>query len=163
MSGSHKGVWSTHLARDARLHHLDHSDYLQRDVPDFLVLAGAASVAIGFAFKDCVGSLVVGVVAIFEKRSWPGDWVEIKNECCEVQSVGLHSLRILTIGDYMITVPHSHIWTESIASAKEGARTLMCVAHLYLAPDHQAGPVRAPPDIFLNALTIPRSMTNGIA
>lgn len=110
---------------------------------NFLVLAGAASVAIGFAFKDYVSSLVAGVVAIFEKPYRPGDWVEIKDDYGEVQSVGLRSLRILTADDNMITVPHSHIWTENISSANDGARTLMCVAHFYLAPDHQAGPVRA--------------------
>ena len=110
---------------------------------NFLVIAGAASLAIGFAFKDYVSSLVAGVVAIFERPYRPGDWVEIEGDYGEVQSVGLRSLRILTADDNLITVPHSHIWTENISSANDGARTLMCVAHFYLEPDHDATLMRA--------------------
>ncbi|KIN73468.1 mechanosensitive ion channel family protein [Sulfitobacter guttiformis] len=110
---------------------------------NFLVIAGAASVAIGFAFKDYVSSLVAGVVAIVEKPYRPGDWVEIKGDYGEVQSVGLRSLRILTADDNIITVPHAHIWTENISTANDGARTLMCVAHFYLMPDHDATVIRS--------------------
>ncbi|MGC1503315.1 MAG: mechanosensitive ion channel domain-containing protein [Sulfitobacter sp.] len=110
---------------------------------NFLVIAGAASVAIGFAFKDYVSSLVAGVVAIFERPYRPGDWVEIKDDYGEVQSVGLRSLQILTADDNLITVPHSHLWNENISSANNGSRTLMCVAHFYLAPDHDATSMRS--------------------
>ena len=44
---------------------------------NFLVISGAASVAIGFAFKDYVSSLIAGIVAIVERPYRPGDWVEI--------------------------------------------------------------------------------------
>lgn len=110
---------------------------------NFLVIAGAASVAIGFAFKDYVSSLVAGVVAIFERPYRPGDWVEIEGDYGEVQHVGLRSLRIITADDDMITVPHSHIWTSNISNANDGARTLMCVSHFYLSPDHDATRMRS--------------------
>ena len=110
---------------------------------NFLVIAGAASVAIGFAFKDYVSSIVAGVVAVFERPYRPGDWVEIDGDYGEVQSVGLRSIRILTASDDMVTVPHGQIWDHNVSNSNDGSRTLMCVTNFYLAPDHDAHRLRA--------------------
>lgn len=109
---------------------------------NFLVIAGAASVAIGFAFKDYVTSLIAGVVAIFERPYRPGDWVEIDGDYGEVQSVGMRAIRIVTADDNVITVPHMQIWDQHVSNANDGSRTLMCVAHFYLEPDHDAATLR---------------------
>lgn len=110
---------------------------------NFIVIAGAASVAIGFAFKDYVSSIVAGIVAVFERPYRPGDWVEIDGDYGEVQSVGLRSIRILTPSDDVVTVPHGTLWDQNISNSNDGARTLMCVTHFYLAPDHDAHRMRA--------------------
>lgn len=109
---------------------------------NFLVIAGAASVAIGFAFKDYVSSLIAGIVAIVERPYRPGDWVTIDGEYGEVRSVGLRAIQIVTADDNVVTVPHERIWTESIVNANDGARTLQCVAEFWLAPGHDAARVR---------------------
>ncbi len=110
---------------------------------NFLVIAGAASVAIGFAFKDYVSSLIAGIVAVFEKPYRPGDWVRIGEDYGEVINVGLRSLSLRTPADDIITVPHLTLWDNNIANANDGARTLMCVADFYVAPDHDAAALRA--------------------
>jgi small-conductance mechanosensitive channel len=109
---------------------------------NFLLIAGGASVAIGFAFKDYVSSLIAGVVAIFERPYRPGDWVRIAGDYGEVQSVGLRAILLRTATDDMITVPHVRIWTENVSNSNDGARTLMCVADFYVKPDHDAAAVR---------------------
>lgn len=109
---------------------------------NFLVIAGAASVAIGFAFKDYVTSIIAGVVAIFERPYRPGDWVEIDGDYGEVQSVGMRAIRLVTAQDNVVTVPHMRIWNNNISNANDGSRTLMCIAHFWLAPDHDAASVR---------------------
>ena len=109
---------------------------------NFLVIAGAAGVAIGFAFKDYISSLIAGVVAIIERPYRPGDWVKIDGDYGEVISVGMRSIRVLTAAANTITIPHERIWTQNISNANDGARTLMCVAHFYLAPQHDAARVR---------------------
>jgi len=111
-------------------------------VQNFLVIAGAASVAIGFAFKDYVSSLIAGVVAIFERPYGPGDWVEIEGDYGEVVTVGIRAIRLRTAEDNVITVPHDRIWSNNISNANTGAQTLMCIAHFYLEPDHDAVEMR---------------------
>ncbi|WP_299818035.1 mechanosensitive ion channel domain-containing protein [uncultured Jannaschia sp.] len=110
---------------------------------NFLVIAGAASVAIGFAFKDYVSSLIAGVVAIFEKPYRPGDWVKVGEDYGEVQNVGLRAITLRTPSDDIVTAPHIRLWQENIVNGNDGARTLMCVADFWVAPDHDARALRA--------------------
>ncbi|OJH43102.1 mechanosensitive ion channel family protein [Paracoccus sp. SM22M-07] len=110
---------------------------------NFLVIAGAASVAIGFAFKDYVSSLIAGIVAIFEKPYRPGDWVTIDGDYGEVKRVGLRALTLNTADDNVITVPHSVIWSANVSNGNDGARTLQCVAEFFIQTAHDASAVRS--------------------
>lgn len=105
---------------------------------NFLVISGAASVAIGFAFKDYVSSLIAGIVAIFERPYRPGDWVEIDGDYGEVRSVGMRSIEVRTPADNIVYIPHGKIWQHNVSNSNDGARTLMCVTSFYLAPGHDA-------------------------
>jgi small conductance mechanosensitive channel len=42
-----------------------------------LALFGSGAVALGFAFKDYVSSLIAGVVVVFEQPGRVGDWVRV--------------------------------------------------------------------------------------
>ena len=110
---------------------------------NFLVISGAASVAIGFAFKDYVSSLIAGVVALVERPYRPGDWVRIGNDYGEIRTMGLRALQMLTADANMVTIPHARIWTDNISNGNDGAKTLMCVAEYYLMPQHDAALVRS--------------------
>ena len=110
---------------------------------NFLVIVGVASVAIGFAFKDYVSSLIAGVVAIFERPYRPGDWVKIGGDYGEVRSIGMRAIRVLTPDANVIVIPHSRLWTDNISNSNDGAHTLMCVANFYLAPQHDAAAIRS--------------------
>lgn len=112
-------------------------------IQNFLVIAGAASVAIGFAFKDYVSSLIAGIVAIVERPYRPGDWVLIDDQYGEVRNVGLRAIQIVTADDNVVTVPHERLWTESVVNANDGARTLQVVVEFFVAPGHDAERVRA--------------------
>lgn len=109
---------------------------------NFLVIAGALGVAVGFAFKDYVSSVIAGVVAIVERPYRPGDWVRIGGDYGEVRAVGIRAIEIRTPADDIVHVPHERIWQNNIANSNDGDRTLMCVASFYLRPGHDAGRVR---------------------
>ncbi|WP_298188618.1 mechanosensitive ion channel domain-containing protein [uncultured Pseudomonas sp.] len=110
---------------------------------NFLVISGALGVAVGFAFKDYVSSLIAGMVAIFERPYRPGDWVEIDGDYGEVRTVGMRAIEICTADDNVIHVPHDKIWKSNISNANDGSHTLMCVTSFYVAPDHDPAMVRA--------------------
>ena len=110
---------------------------------NFLVISGAVGVAVGFAFKDYVSSLLAGVIAIFESPYRPGDWVEIGGDYGEVTSVGMRALTIRTPSDDQVSVPHNQLWTSNISNSNNGSHTLMCIAPFYVAPDHDARAIRA--------------------
>ena len=109
---------------------------------NFLVISGAASVAIGFAFKDYVSSIIAGIVAIFERPYQPGDWVEIGGDYGEVRAVGMRSIEVRTPSDDIVYIPHDKIWQNNISNSNDGARTLMCVTSFYLQPQHDASLLR---------------------
>jgi small conductance mechanosensitive channel len=109
---------------------------------NLLAILGAAGLAIGFAFKDYVSSLIAGVVAVFERLYQPGDWIEIGSDYGEVQVVGLRSVRILTPDDTTVFIPHARMWNDNVANANASKQTHLCVADFYLRPDHDARAVR---------------------
>ena len=72
------------------------------------LLAGAGLV-LSFALKDYGSCLSAGVATIFERTYQPGDWVEIGGAYGEIRSVGLRAVRLVTLDDTEIIVPHSVI------------------------------------------------------
>ena len=110
---------------------------------NFLVIAGAVSVALGFAFKDLASSLIAGVVAIFERTYRPGDWVKIEDDYGEVQEVGLRAITLRTPDDDIVTIAHDRIWDNNISNSNDGEQTLMCVADFYLDASHDASLMRS--------------------
>lgn len=110
---------------------------------NFLLIGGAASVAIGFAFKDYVSSLIAGLLALAERPYRAGDWVQVGGDYGEVRHVGLRAFSLRTADDSKVSVPHLRLWTDNITNCNDGARTMQCVADFYLAPDHDAEAVRS--------------------
>ncbi len=107
-----------------------------------VALLGAAGLAIGFAFRDYLSSLIAGIVTIYERPYRPGDWIEVDGSYGEVRSVGLRALRMVTADDTVVIIPHQTIWSSSIHNANDGNRDLMCVVDFYLQPEHDAARVR---------------------
>lgn len=105
-------------------------------------LFGAVGLAVGFAFKDYVTSLIAGIVVLYEQPYRPGDWVTVDGSYGEIESMGLRSFRMVTPDDTVVTVPHSKIWASNIANANDGKREHLCAANYYIHPAHDAAAVR---------------------
>ena len=110
---------------------------------NLVAVVGALGIALGFAFKDYVASLVAGVIAVAERPYRQGDWVRIGAHYGEVRSVGSRAIEMVTADDDVVTIPHGRLWTDDVANANDGARTLMVVADVWLHPDHDAEAVRS--------------------
>ncbi|NEP43447.1 MAG: mechanosensitive ion channel, partial [Okeania sp. SIO2H7] len=102
--------------------------------PDKVIaLTGTVAVALGFAFKDYASSLIAGVVALFETPYRVGDRVQIGDNYGEVVQYGLRGIRLKTVDDNIIFIPHNKIWTEPISNANNGDLEAQVTTDFYLA------------------------------
>lgn len=101
---------------------------------NLIALTGTVAVALGFAFKDYVSSIIAGIVALFEAPYRVGDRVKIGDDNYgEVVSYGLRSIRLQTPSDSLITVPHSKIWQEAVTNVNSGNLEAQVVTNFYFA------------------------------
>jgi small conductance mechanosensitive channel len=115
---------------------------IQTSLQNLIAILGFTAVALGFAFKDYISSLIAGIVAIYERPYRVGDWVTVDGAYGEVQSLSLRALRLYTPDDTVVSIPHIKIWNTNIFNANDGNRNLCVVAHFYLDPDHDAARAR---------------------
>ncbi|MBM4071222.1 MAG: mechanosensitive ion channel [Planctomycetes bacterium] len=109
---------------------------------NLIAVFGAAGVAIGFAFKDYVSSLIAGLVLVYERPYRVGDWVKIGGDYGEVRAVGMRAVELVTPGDTVVTVPHNKMWDTAIHNSNGGQRDMQCVAQFFVAPMHDGDSVR---------------------
>ena len=105
---------------------------------NILTLLASVGLAFAFALKDYASSLVAGLTAVLENIHQPGDWIELAGAYGEVKAITLRAVRIITADDTEVIIPHSRLWTTSVANATSGSRTLLCVTRYYLHPEHDA-------------------------
>jgi len=115
---------------------------IEPSLQNMVAVLGTVGVALGFALKDYVSSLIAGVAAVSERLYRNGDWIEVNGIYGEVNHVGLRTVRIVTADDTAVYIPHLKVWTELIANANNGTPQLQCRADFYLHPEHDAERVR---------------------
>jgi small conductance mechanosensitive channel len=109
---------------------------------NLIAMLGASGIAIGFALKDYVSSLLAGIVTLIEQPYKPGDWIKIGDHYGEVISIGLRSVTLVTPDDNAVIVPHMKIWTEPLINSNTGHPELQCVADIFVHPKHDGAAVR---------------------
>jgi small conductance mechanosensitive channel len=107
-----------------------------------VALLATVALALAFALKDYLSSLVAGLVTVLENTYQPGDWIEVDDTYGEVKAIGLRAVHLVTPDDTEVIIPHSRLWSASIFNARSGNRSLLCVADFYHHPDHDASVVR---------------------
>lgn len=103
---------------------------------NLLALSGTLAVALGFAFKDYVSSIIAGIVTLFEAPYRMGDRIRIGEHYGEVIGYGLRGLRLRTPNGSTVTIPHNKTWTDPIVNANNGQLEAQVVTDFYV--DHQA-------------------------
>ncbi|NJL97321.1 MAG: mechanosensitive ion channel family protein [Synechococcaceae cyanobacterium SM2_3_2] len=88
---------------------------------NIFALTGTVAVALGFAFKDYVSSVIAGILALFETPYRVGDRVNIGGHYGEVTHYGLRGIKLRTPNDDTVTVPHNLLWTEAVVNTNDGA------------------------------------------
>ncbi len=115
---------------------------IEPTVENLVALLGALGLALGFAFKDYVSSLIAGVVTLYEMPYRPGDWIEVDGAYGEVKAINMRTAEIITPDDTVVTIPHLKLWNQLIYNSNDGSQHLQCVANFYLDFQHDAAKVK---------------------
>ena len=118
--------------------------YSFRPTKEILVaLGGSAAVAIGFALKEVVESIIAGFILLFDKPFQVGDRVSFRSEYGEITSIGLRSVRLQTLDDNLVTIPNSKFLSDIVSSGNSGALDMMIVSHFFVSLDEDLEKVKA--------------------
>jgi small-conductance mechanosensitive channel len=110
---------------------------------NLVAIFATVGLALGFAFKDLIASIIAGIIAVYEQPYRVGDRVTIDDIYGEVKSINLRSLKVVTNEDTAVTIPHSKIFNSNIQNANDGCREQMCVTEFYTNHDVDAVKIRA--------------------
>lgn len=109
---------------------------------NMIAVFGALGLVLGFALKDYANSLIAGIVTLYEMPYRPGDWIEVEGHYGEVRAIRARTAEIVTRDDTVVVIPHSVLWSSALCNSTDGTDNLMCVADLYLEPDHDVERMR---------------------
>ena len=100
-----------------------------------LALSGVIAVTVGFALKDLASSVLAGITILFDRPFQVGDRVTIAGHYGEIMSIGLRSVRMVTLDDSIVTIPNNLFLTEVVVSGNAGALDMQIVMDFYVALD----------------------------
>lgn len=99
------------------------------------VLGGTAAVAMGFAMKDLVASVVAGVMIMMDRPFQVGDRVSFGGQYGDITNIGLRSVRMVTLDDNVVTIPNNKFLTEITACGNYGALDMQVVMDFHIGVD----------------------------
>ncbi len=108
-----------------------------------LAVGGTIGLALGFAFKDLLASLMAGVILLFDEPFQVGDRVAFGGYYGEITEIGLRSVRMVTLDDNLVTIPNSMFLSAASASANAGALDCMVVIPFYIGAAEDFSRARA--------------------
>lgn len=106
---------------------------LERDA--VLALSGVIAVTVGFALKDLASSVLAGITILFDRPFQVGDRVTVAGYYGEITTIGLRSVRMVTLDDSTVTIPNNRFLTEVVVSGNSGALDMQIVMDFFIALD----------------------------
>ncbi|MDB9313597.1 mechanosensitive ion channel family protein [Spirulina sp. CS-785/01] len=132
--------------------------FLNLSQGNLIALTGTIAVALGFAFKDYVSSIIAGLVALFEAPYRVGDRIIIGDHFGEVVGYGLRGIQMKTPDDNLVTIPHNKTWTEAISNANSGQLEAQVATNFYF--DHTINPDQVIRILYQAAYSSPYTQLN---
>jgi len=100
-----------------------------------LAATGSIAVALGLSLKDLVASVIAGFILLFDRPFQVGDRVAFGDVYGEIESIGLRSVRLVTLDDSLVTIPNNRFMSDVVSSGNAGALDMMLVFDSYVALD----------------------------
>ncbi len=99
------------------------------------ILGGTAAVAMGFALKDLVASIVAGVMIMLDRPFQLGDRVSFGGQYGDITAIGLRSVRLQTLDDNTITIPNNMFLNQITSSGNYGALDMQVLVDFHISID----------------------------
>ena len=99
------------------------------------IFGGTVVVAVGFATRDLLASLVAGVLIIFDRPFQIGDRVSFGGEYGDILSIGLRSVKLRTLDDSTVTIPNNLFLSEVASSGNSGELSMQTVVDFFVGID----------------------------
>ncbi len=100
-------------------------------------------VAFALALKDILFSIIAGVVLLVDKPFQVGDRIAFNNEYGEIVSIGLRSVKLLTLDESIVTIPNSRFINDTVSSSSAGELNMMTTVDVYVAIDKDLNKIKA--------------------
>jgi len=99
------------------------------------ILGGTAAVAMGFALKDLVASLVAGVMIMLDRPFQVGDRVSFGGQYGDITAIGLRSVKLQTLDDNTVTIPNNMFLSQITSCGNYGALDMQVVVDFHIGVD----------------------------
>lgn len=100
-----------------------------------LALTGSAAVTIGLALKDITASIIAGLIIIFDRPFQVGDRVTFAGVYGEISTIGLRSVRLITLDDNVVTIPNNKFLTDVVSSGNWGELNMLIQMDFFIGVD----------------------------
>jgi small-conductance mechanosensitive channel len=102
------------------------------------ILGGTAAVAMGFALKDLVASIVAGVMIMLDRPFQVGDRVSFGGQYGDITAIGLRSARLQTLDDNTVTIPNNMFLNQITSCGNYGELDMQVVIDFHIGVDQNA-------------------------
>lgn len=103
-------------------------------IQTLVALTASAGIAIGFASQDILKNIFGGVMILFDRPFQVGDKIQVGEHYGEVINIGLRTVRILTPGQSIVSVPNAEVVNQSVVNANMGERDCQVAIDFHLPP-----------------------------
>ncbi len=103
------------------------------ELRNFMVLAGAFGIGIGFGLQEIVNNFISGIILLFERPIKVGDGVLVDTDFGTVRRIGLRSTVIETLDQSELIVPNSQIISQKVTNWTLSTRRVRLVIPIGVA------------------------------
>lgn len=100
----------------------------------YLGVIASVLIAFGFAAKDILQSVIASIVILIDKPFQVGDRVTFQDVYGEIVSIGLRSVKLLTLDESIVTIPNQRFMHDVVSSSSAGELGMMVTIDLHVAP-----------------------------
>lgn len=101
----------------------------------YLGIVASALLAFGLAAKDILQSCIAGLTILIDKPFQVGDRITFQDTYGEIVSIGLRSVKLLTLDEDIVTIPNQRFMNDMVSSSSAGELGMMVTIDIHVTPE----------------------------